>query len=129
METFVNGERVEETYWNGQPAQARKVTLVVADAPEFPLYWARDLVGTRRDAVEVTYDGHTFYLDDADYEVSAKQQEAFRARFGDVRGLTLGRSAGMGWAKVTEGHGSPRWSHGDLTPEPGSVEPRVETRV
>lgn len=85
------------TYWNGELAPARRVTLVVADAPQFPLYWARDAVGTTRDAVEVAYDGETFYLDD---------------------------EFGQGWGKVTAGHGSPRLSHRNLQAEPGSVAAR-----
>jgi hypothetical protein len=77
----------EATFWNGEPCEARRVTVVVADDDRFPNYWARDLVGTRRDAVEVTYHGHTFYLDNDD---------------------------GEGWRKVTEGQGSWRWPHGSL---------------
>jgi hypothetical protein len=78
------------TNWNGEPAEARRVSVVVADDGRFPAYWARELVGTVRAAVEVTYDGRTFYLDDED---------------------------GSGWAKVTVGQGSPRWGHRSLEVE------------
>ncbi len=67
-------------YWNGELAPCRRVRVLVGDSGRFPLYWARDLVGTERDAVEVYYDGQHFYLDDDD---------------------------GSGWAKVTTGKGSP----------------------
>ncbi|MEU7771242.1 hypothetical protein AB0C44_07940 [Micromonospora taraxaci] len=78
------------TYWNGEPTPAVRVRVIVADAPQFPQYWARPLVGTERAAVRVTYGGETFYLDD---------------------------ETGTGWRKVTEGHGSPRWGHADLAVE------------
>ena len=73
--------------WNGEPCEARRVRVVIADAPRFPSYWARDLVGQEREAVEVVYNGQTFYIDNAD---------------------------GSGWVKVTEGMGSYRWPHRGL---------------
>ncbi|MET7477972.1 hypothetical protein ABZT17_26895 [Streptomyces sp. NPDC005648] len=85
-----------DTQWNGEPCVATQVTVIVADDHVFPLYWARDFVGTRRKAIEVQYGDQTFYLDDED---------------------------GSGWDKVTHG-GSPAWGHRDLIIEPGSVEPR-----
>lgn len=84
------------TFWNGEPCEARKVLVTVADDPAFPAYWARSLVGTERAAVEVTYGGATMYLDDA---------------------------TGEGWNKVTVFKGSPRFPHSSLTVEPGSVRP------
>lgn len=85
------------TQWNGKPCTALRVTVTVADDDRSPQYWARRLVGTRRNAVLVEYDGKIFYLDDED---------------------------GSGWRKVTHG-GSPRLAHSDLTIEPGSAEPRA----
>lgn len=85
-----------ETFWNGEPAPAVKTRVIVADAPQFPQYWARHLVGEFRDAVRVTYGGQTFYLDNAD---------------------------GSGWRKVTTGHGSPRWGHAELVVEREVFEP------
>lgn len=75
------------TFWNGQPTPAVPVRVIVADAPGVQQYWARDLVGTEREAVRVTYCGAVFYLDNED---------------------------GSGWRKVTDGRGSPRWGHRSL---------------
>lgn len=88
---------IEATFWNGEPCEARRVTVVVTDTGEFPMYWAKAHVGERRDAVEVTYGSDTFYLDDEDDH---------------------------GWDLVTAGKGSPRYRHRDLTVEPGSTKPR-----
>jgi hypothetical protein len=76
------------TYWNGERCKALRVTVVVADDPDIPAYWARPLVGQRRKAVAVTYNGDTFYLDDED---------------------------GQAWAKVTIGRGSPVYGHRELS--------------
>jgi hypothetical protein len=79
----------QQTYWNGELADARRVRVIVADDGRFPNYWAREFVGQERDAVEVLSgdapdDVFPFYLDDED---------------------------GTGWVKVTTGRGSPRWGH------------------
>lgn len=75
------------TYWNGEEITCRRVVVVVADAPEFPAYWARDLVGQERHAVEVIYGGHIFYIDN---------------------------ESGSGWAKVRFAGGGPRAGHRGL---------------
>jgi hypothetical protein len=75
------------TYWNGEPCEARRVVVKVGDTGRFPKAWYRELVGQERNAVEVTYAGQTFYLDDAN---------------------------GLGWAKVTIYQGSPSRGHGSL---------------
>lgn len=80
-------QRNPRTYWSGQPCAAREVRVIVADAPEFPRYWAREFVGQEREAVEVQAHGEKFYLDNED---------------------------GRGWRKVTVGKGSPQWGHGTL---------------
>lgn len=80
----------EKTYWNGEPAKANKVRVIVADNPHAPLYWARDLVGQEREAVKVVYNGAAFYLDN---------------------------ETGEGWAKVTLYRGSPRVPHRNLNVE------------
>ncbi|MFJ2719414.1 hypothetical protein [Streptomyces sp. NPDC087437] len=85
-----------DTQWNGEPCGARRITAIVADDGRFPMYWARHLVGTRRNIVEVVYGGETFYLDDED---------------------------GSGWNKVTHG-GSPHWTHSSITIVPDSIQPR-----
>ena len=78
-----------KTYWNGLPTEAERGTAVVADAPEFPLYWAKleGIVGQCIPVVRVVLDGVNYgggvtYLDDRD---------------------------GEGWLKVTDGHGSPAY--------------------
>ena len=91
------------TFWNGIPIKARCGTAVIADAPAFPNYWARSIVGQRIAVVEVNLDGANFgggidYLDDRE---------------------------GQGWAKVTGG-GSPRAGHANVAIEPGSFSPKAE---
>lgn len=88
------------TFWNGLPTIAVRGTAVVADAPQFPQYWARHLIGQRISVVLVALDGVNAgggitYLDDRD---------------------------GSGWHKVTEGHGSPRWASSHVAIVPGSWE-------
>lgn len=85
-----------ETRWNGEPCTARRITAIVADNSAFPLYWARHLVGSRRNVVEVVYGDQRFYLDD---------------------------EAGEGWNKVTHG-GGPHWAHNNITIDPDSIQPR-----
>lgn len=99
----------EQTWWNGEPCEARVVRVIVADA-EFPNYWARELVGQEREAVEVRYGGEVFFLDN----------EAWPARDVDVSGQTIhfaAREAGDGWRKVTVGRGSPGLGHANLAVE------------
>lgn len=83
------------TYWNGEPTPARRVRVVVGAPPEdMPHHWLHGsgLVGETVDAVEVTYpawDG-PMYLYDGD---------------------------GLGWRKVTVGHGSPAYGHKNIPVE------------
>ena len=91
------------TYWHGLPTIARRGTAVVADAPEFRLYWARALVGQRIPVVLVVLEGvnaggGTAYLDNRD---------------------------GHGWIKVTKGRGSARVAHAEVAIEEGSFEEDV----
>ncbi len=69
----------EKTYWNGEPCAAERCEVIVGWSST-PTWWCADLEGTKRQAVRVHYAGNVFYLDNED---------------------------GSGWAKVTEGHGSP----------------------
>jgi hypothetical protein len=78
------------TFWNGEPCEARKVRVVVGNSGRFSAPWFSDYIGQEREAVEVTYGGQTFYLDNED---------------------------GSGWGKVTVGHGSPSYGHGSLDVE------------
>ena len=87
-------------YWNGLPTEVERGTATVADAPEFPAYWARaeGIIGQRIPVVRVVldgvnYGGGTSYLDDRD---------------------------GSGWRKVTQGHGSPAYGHRDVAIIDGS---------
>lgn len=93
---------LEETFWNGLPTPAARGTAVVAAAPEFPQYWAKaeGIVGERIPVVRVVLDGVNYgggvtYLDDR---------------------------TGSGWAKVTNGRGSPRYGHADVAVVAGSFE-------
>jgi hypothetical protein len=78
------------TFWNGESAECRRVVVIVADAPQFSAYWARRYVGQRRHAVEVTYNGRTFYIDNEN---------------------------GSGWAKVRFAGGGPQAGHSSLSIE------------
>ena len=89
-------------YWNGLPTEAECGTAIVADAPEFPRYWAKidGLIGERIPVVRVVLDGVNFgggteYLDNRD---------------------------GGGWLKVTEGHGSPAYGHATVRIVDGSFQ-------
>lgn len=85
---FVPSARVsrEKTYWNGEPAQCRRVVVRVG-VVETPTWWCAGLEGAERKAVEVVYSGQTFYLDDEN---------------------------GSAWLKVTKGYGGPEWGHKSL---------------
>lgn len=73
------------TCWNYENAEARRVVVTVG-TPTTPTWWCADMEGQERKAVEVTYGGDTFFLDDED---------------------------GSGWYKVTHG-GGPDLSHKSL---------------
>lgn len=95
-------DKPPNTYWNGLPTRAIRGTAIVADALQVPLYWARveGILRTRISVVRVSLDGvnmggGVMYLDDRDNE---------------------------GWFKVTEGFGSPRYSHKTVHIVPRSFE-------
>lgn len=83
------------TFWNGEPAEAHKVWVVIEDDKSLPHFWAREdgLIGKQIPAVEVHYGGHKFYLDDR---------------------------TGSGWGKVTYGFGAPYYGHREF-PNPIEV--------
>lgn len=92
---------MSETFWNGMPTRARRGTAIIADAPEFTDYWARDFIGERWPVVEVVFDGVNRgggigYISDVD---------------------------GLGWRKVTAGRGGPRHPHQTIRIEPESFVP------
>ena len=75
------------TWWNGQPTPARRVVVVVgygdpAEEHRESKWWWKH-AGSERHAVEVTYAGRVFFLDDR---------------------------KGSGWKKVTVGYGHPKLS-------------------
>jgi hypothetical protein len=74
------------TWWNGEPAEAVRCKLTVGRAP-VDTWWCADLEGQERDAVIVSYGDEVFFLDNED---------------------------GSGWAKVTDGRGSPLRLHRSL---------------
>lgn len=77
------------------------------------MYWARELVGSARRAVEVTYGGATTYLDDEPHEPTEEMREFCREHGVDPDGIQRGYF-GWAWDKVTKGRGSPRYAHRDL---------------
>lgn len=82
-------------WWNGLPTKIRHITGIVVDwdpDKDPPQAWWRDLSGVRVNAVEVVLDGVN--------------------QGGGVD--ILWDDDGSGWAKVTEGHGSPRWPHRNI---------------
>ena len=91
-----------KTYWNGHPTPCKRIIVKVGSLPVdvFPRAWWRGLEGTERAAVVVEYRklGMVYLLDDED---------------------------GSGWAKVTEGRGSPRVGHKSL---PHTSEPVRSTK-
>lgn len=88
IEAHTNGGSAarEKTYWNGEPADCRRVVVRVGTV-ERPTWWCAGMEGTERNAVEVNYCGQTFYLDNEN---------------------------GSAWLKVTLGGGGPEWGHSSL---------------
>lgn len=78
--------RKVKTYWNGEPANCRRVVVRVGTV-ERPTWWCAGMEGTEREAVEVNYCNQTFYLDNEN---------------------------GSAWLKVTKGGGGPEWGHKSL---------------
>ena len=90
----------EPTFWNGLPTIAIRGSAIVADTLQFPMYWARPLVGIRIPVVCVQMEGvnaggGVSYLDNRD---------------------------GVGWFKVTKGKGLPAYGHSNVSIEVGSFE-------
>lgn len=102
------------TYWNGEPARARRCVVVVPtwEDGDPPAAWWRPFSGALRDAVEVEYAGRRFVIDDAGYTRGAAEREAIEALGVAVPDAKVG-APGWGWLKVTEGFGGPR--HGSAS--------------
>lgn len=107
------------TYWNGEHCNARKVYVTVAEKADgdSPLLWWFPYAGKVREAVEVTYAGETFYIDDGGHEPSQEYVKSCQA----VGVTPRGHEPGQGWWKVTAGHGGPASPHSSLRVVPGSV--------
>jgi hypothetical protein len=96
--TVTTARQSEKTYWNGEPAQCRRV-LVKVGTVERPTWWCAGLEGTERKAVEVNYGGQRFCLDNEN---------------------------GSAWLKVTLGGGGPEWGHSSL-PDDSTVIRELES--
>ena len=92
--------RDSETRWNGLPTPAMRGTAVVAASPEFPQYWARDIVGERIPVVMVVLDG---------------------VNYGGGTDYLVNRDASA-WRKVTNG-GTPNLGHRSVAIEENSFVP------
>lgn len=106
----------EATFWNGEPCEARIVRVIVAPSPDFPEYWARPYIGTEREAVEITYAGAIFYIDNETHKLGADELATLE-EFGLSPVVDYGQRSGEGWEKVTTGKGSPTYGHRSLTIE------------
>ncbi|MDB0602147.1 hypothetical protein PL373_13510 [Tenacibaculum maritimum] len=71
-------------YWNGENATFRGVTYEVTESKDTELHWQNTHVGKREQAIEITYNDHTWLIDN---------------------------EHGDGFYKVTYGQGSPRCGH------------------
>lgn len=112
----------ERTYWNGEPATCRRVVVSVGTVPS-PTWWSAGLEGSERHAVEVTYGGSVFFLDDDDLPEGheelhrARLSPEHRAKMDALRRFVGAQPApcrGDGWRKVTVGRGSPEYGHRSL---------------
>jgi hypothetical protein len=103
VDNYNNG-RIE-AYWNGVEVEAQKVNIIVADDTRFPMYWARELVGTQRKALKITV---TKAPKNADGDiVEVNPPEIFY----------IDNEDGEGLKKVTEGKGMWTYSHKSLNAE------------
>lgn len=117
------------TYWNGEPAECRRVLVVVKESEsDPPAAWWRGMGGTERRAVEVRYAGQTFYLDDQAIENEAERREERMAALPEDERRKMEALMRMfpdqppardgdGWLKVTVGRGSPQYGHRSLPVE------------
>jgi hypothetical protein len=124
----------ELTYWNGEPASCRKVRVLVGSDSARSEWLSNRFAGAVRDAVEVSYAGSTFYLDDEGFERTDDELERLEAAAQNLAAgtpdVTLAQARGhyrvservigfpgWGWAKVTAGRGSPAVGHLTLIAE------------
>lgn len=109
-----------DTFWNYQPAKARKVKVIVGEAPK-KTWWCYGLEGTIREAVEIKQGHQTFYLDNEAFWPSEERIEELEKIYEEeghsISFLDLaikGHPAGTGWDKVTKGQGGPQYGHSSL---------------
>lgn len=92
-------KRGGKTFWDGEPADCKRGTAIIARPPGVhPTWWTevQGLTGTARRVVRVQKDNRIFYIDDQD---------------------------GSGWRKVTNGRGSWQFGHRSLYIRPDSFIP------
>lgn len=101
------------TYWNGEPVETRRALVKVPwhdpEHPEHPpeAWWA---------GIESSYAKHIPGLEiDPPIDLQGTIVSAVIVWRRDIMGThILYNGDGSGWAKVTDGHGGPRWKHKDL---------------
>lgn len=71
-------------FWNGEPTATFVGVTYEVTEPEKPTWWSKQFVGQRRQGIQITYEGHTWIIDN---------------------------EHGDGYYKVTKGEGSPWCSH------------------
>lgn len=97
-----------KTYWNGEETPCRRVLVRVGTCSQ-PSFWHHGLEGTERRAVEVSYYGETYLLDDEDGDGSPDYSSLPWDKRQLLESMKSGREArhGDGWRKVTIGEGAP----------------------
>lgn len=73
---------IKKAFWNGEPAEARAVKVIVGKSPRAS-WWCANLEGKEHQAIEIKQHGQTFYIND------------------DKNGRL----------KITEGMGAPQYGH------------------
>jgi hypothetical protein len=129
-------------HWRGFPVKARRVLVSVGPA-DLPNSWVNGLEGTERRAVEVTYEGRIFFLDDDEGEGTpihpaylgdhAARLTALEEHYVDLQShydqkseeggypsiVRSHHGAGSGWRHLTLGRGAltgPHHAHRILPP-------------
>lgn len=80
---------VANGYWNGEPATYTACVVQIVRNDASPMHWYNAFVGTYRQAIQISQNGHSFVIDN---------------------------ETGTGQYKVTKGMGSPGCGHADLGP-------------
>lgn len=80
---------VANGYWNGEPAIYTACVVQIVRNDASPMHWYNAFVGTYRQAIQISQNGHSFVIDN---------------------------ETGTGHYKVTKGMGSPGCGHADSAP-------------